>query len=279
MENKAKMSAKVPVILIVIIALMLGIKYVYDNPEILSLNKKGNEEPNTEETLTDKYTIVTDYKYKTMQNDGGSNTSIYYEVDFGKRQISKIMEVHKANLTGEDTDDKKTMYTKNLDEVMFNELKTLITEAMNGEDTNPTNNYEPYVIEYNGEEKAIYNEDKIKEFAEELEKIDNDGERKLLFKVTSHSLKCVSPILYVYNDKTYEYEDQFSVNGSEVENKTGKYSYDVNKILDNIKEFEDQGMTYIIEDSEGVKHGFNSYSYLEEFLNELELKVTTCMSA
>lgn len=269
--KSAKMSMKAPITLLVLIALMFGFKMVYDNPDLLKFKNKKEEQQ-----LTDKYIIETDMKYKTMQNDGGSYNSIYYEIDFNKNQIIKISESYHANLTGTPTTDTKTIYTKTIDAKTKQRLNSLIINIMEKEDINNTENYTPYVVKHNEEEKLIYNEDTIKEIKGLLNEIDNDG-KKLLFTVTSNNLKCPSPTLYVYSDNTYEYYNTYSPKGEKVKPKKGEYTFSTDLILKNIGEFEDQGIKYIIEDSNNEKHGFNNYQYLEDFLNEIDIKIDTCI--
>ena len=39
-----------------------------------------------------KYIITTNMKWMTMQNDGGSNTNTYYQIDFNKNKIIKCVD-------------------------------------------------------------------------------------------------------------------------------------------------------------------------------------------
>lgn len=275
--KKPKMSMKVPITFLAIIALMIGFKVIYDNPNLLNIKKNEDKE------LTGKYIIETDSKYLTMQNDGGSYNSVYYEIDFNVKEIVKISEAYHANLNGTPTTDKNVVYTRKMDNEISKEISNLITKITEKEDTNPSDNYMPYIIKYNEEEKAIYNEATIKEIKEMLVKIDGDdidsSNKELLFIVNSNNQKCPSPTLYVYSDNTYELYNTYSRNGKKIEPKTGEYNYNTNLILQNIGEFEDNGTKYIIEDSNNIKHGFNTYAYLEDFLNETNIKIDTCIEA
>ena len=47
-----------------------------------------------------KYKIITDLKFKTTLNDGGSYDSVYYQIDLDSKVVVKIEEDCNANLGG-----------------------------------------------------------------------------------------------------------------------------------------------------------------------------------
>ena len=49
---------------------------------------------------SEEYTITTDLKWKTMQNDGGSHRSIVYIINLKDYVVTKKEEIYHANLGG-----------------------------------------------------------------------------------------------------------------------------------------------------------------------------------
>ena len=58
-----------------------------------------------------KYEIITDSRWKTMMNDGGSNYSIYYQIDLDNNLVMKKEENYHANLGGTSQTEIKVFYT------------------------------------------------------------------------------------------------------------------------------------------------------------------------
>ena len=141
------------IIILVIILTFIGIKV---------LNKDSDNST---------YTITTDYKYLTMQNDGGSNTNIYYKFNPSKGTIKKL-EDNYTGFKGYEYQG-KVIYNKAINNNTTKELKDLLNNLISKEDINNPKNYEPYVIKYKDKEKSIYNKDSIKTLREKLEEIDN----------------------------------------------------------------------------------------------------------
>lgn len=119
-----------------------------------------------------KYTIITDFRWMTMQNDGGSNTNIYYQIDLDNNIISKVLEDYKANLGGSPKEEKNVIYIKKIDTNIQEEAKSLLNEIITKEDINETNNYEFFTISSLNTKKDIYNVNTIKNINQFLSKID-----------------------------------------------------------------------------------------------------------
>ena len=137
---------------------------IYNNESFL--NKENIE-------ISGKYTIITDMRWKTMQNDGGSNNSVYYEIDLDNKTIIKIEEDYQANLGGIPTTEKSILYTKKIDDSLVNETKILIEEIINKEDIKSSGNYNSFTIEGPNIEKVIYNLDTVRRINDLLTKFDN----------------------------------------------------------------------------------------------------------
>ena len=141
-------------LLVVLIAVIVSV--------IVLLPKKDNG--------INKYTIVTDYKYATMMNDGGSYTNVYYEVDFKSGEIKKLEDSY-VGFEGFKYQGKE-LYKKTLKGNILKELKKLVEELIKKEDINDPKNYSTYVIKYEDKEKEIYNKDSIKLLRDRLKEID-----------------------------------------------------------------------------------------------------------
>lgn len=119
-----------------------------------------------------KYTIITDMRWKTMKNDGGSNTSIYYQIDLDNNIVSKIQEDFQANLGGSPNTEKSILYIKKIDTNIKEDAKTLLEEIIAKEDINETHNYNFLTILNLNGEKEIYNMNTIENINNLLKKID-----------------------------------------------------------------------------------------------------------
>lgn len=119
-----------------------------------------------------KYVIITDLRWKTMQNDGGSNTSIYYQIDLDNNIIRKVQEDYYANLGGTLRTETDIIYTKKIDTFIQEEVKSLLTEIIAKEDINDSENYHSFTIVSLNGEKEIYNIDTIENINAILKKID-----------------------------------------------------------------------------------------------------------
>lgn len=119
-----------------------------------------------------KYEIITDLRFKTLQNDGGSNTSIYYQIDLDNKYVIKVQEDYHANLLGTPTTDIKIIYKKNIENDMALEIKSLINNVLTKEDTNEEKNYSYFTILSINTKRDIYNINTIEDINKLLQKID-----------------------------------------------------------------------------------------------------------
>lgn len=119
-----------------------------------------------------KYTIITDLKWKTMLNDGGSHSSLYYQIDLDNNIICKVQEDYHANLGGTPSKQKNVIYIKKIDTNIQVEVKSLMNEIITKEDINETHNYEFFTISSLNTEKKLYNINTIENINVLLKKID-----------------------------------------------------------------------------------------------------------
>lgn len=138
------------------------------------LNRALRENTKSE---TGEYVIVTDMKYLTMQNDGGSHTSIYYEINGDT--VIKLQDEY-VGFVGYKYQGKVLYQTKTKDEVL-EKLKTLLDNMISNGSEEPSGSFAPFTIKRNEEEVILFHEEKIQEIKELLKQIDqigNENEKK-----------------------------------------------------------------------------------------------------
>ena len=140
---------------------------------LLSIRSRKEKDYTFKLDSNKKYEIITDQKYLTMQNDGGSHTNVYYQLDFEEAIVVKKEENYHANLGGTPTTDSKTIYTTLIPADLSEELQKTISDILDKEDEDDGTNYEPYTIKTQNEEKEIYNYDTIDLLKELLDELDD----------------------------------------------------------------------------------------------------------
>lgn len=116
------------------------------------------------------YKIITNDRFITLQNDGGTKLNVYYQINLNENKIIKYQDYY-VGFKGYEYKD-KVIYEKCIDNDTNNQLKFLLESLVTKEDVNDKNNYSPYVIEFNNEEKKIYNSESIKSLENLLSVID-----------------------------------------------------------------------------------------------------------
>ena len=117
------------------------------------------------------YKITTDLRWKTMQNDGGSNFNEYYEIYLDEQKIIKYNDYY-VGFKGYKYKD-EIVYEKSINTFTKTKLENIIKKLITNEDINDKNNYSPFTIEYDNNKKNIYNEESIKSLENILTSIDN----------------------------------------------------------------------------------------------------------
>ena len=121
-----------------------------------------------EKISENSYKIITDFKLKTTQNDGGSFTSIYYIIDPENNKVYKREENYKAP-TKEHND--TLIYKKTLDDDYINSIKEKLDTVMSDISLD-SDNYYFYTIEHTNITSYIYNKEEIKILEDVLLDID-----------------------------------------------------------------------------------------------------------
>ena len=103
-----------------------------------------------------KYTIITDLRWKTMLNDGGSNTSLYYQIDLDNMIVKKIEEEYHANLSCTPSKYTRELYTKRIkNNVLEKALMALFATILSKEDIKD-NSYDYFTVLSLDTTKNIY---------------------------------------------------------------------------------------------------------------------------
>lgn len=123
---------------------------------------------NFELDSNDKYRISTDSSMLTMQNDGGSNTNIYYAIDLKTKKLYQVEDVY-VGFEGYKWQN-KINYLKLLSDSDIKELKRIIEQMIkNPENTMPYNSILEeglyYIVSTNKKDQIkVYNRGLIDEF-------------------------------------------------------------------------------------------------------------------
>lgn len=151
-------------IIIVLVTVIIVIAIAFGATMAIYKGKDKNNDIN--------YTIITNSRWLTMLNDGGSHTNIYYEIDLENQNVNKVTESYHANLGGEPKTNKSSDSFK-IDRKLKKELQETLDDIFQKKDINENNNYDFYVLKKDDEEKEIYNEDTINTLEELIAKIEN----------------------------------------------------------------------------------------------------------
>lgn len=164
MKNK---TLKILLILLILIIIITGIGFF-----IFKTTKKDSADFSFNLDSNSKYKITTNMRWLTMRNDGGSNTNIYYCVDFEKNTVTKINDDYIANLGGTPERTVSIVYEKTFSSEFKETLKTYLDKIIFEEDINDSKNYLSFTIESLDVDKDIYSENTIKELNKLLKQID-----------------------------------------------------------------------------------------------------------
>ncbi len=102
---------------------------------------------------------------------------------------------------------------------------------------------------------------------------------KLAYVITYHGINCLTPVLRLYTDNTYELYDTYSETA--VVPKTGNYSYDMKKLLANVNQYEESPIgTYTIQDSDNHSYSTSASNMeVNELLSSINVRLDKCITA
>ena len=189
MKENLNNKAKFDIVLILASIILIGITGAFAYVIVKSNNNKSNlvntlhVEKTENQKITgnysfildskNKYVVTTDMKWITMENDGGSNTSIYYQLDCVNNFVTKIKERYQANLnTGNPTTNIEILYTKSIDESLEDEIKTLLNNIIAEGDVDESKDSHGFTIESIDGRKTTYSKEKIEKINDILREID-----------------------------------------------------------------------------------------------------------
>lgn len=209
---------------------------------------------------------VEDYKYKMEYSQTDSLT---YDVYF--KEDGSIL-VKKLNINDDYDIVKIATYSLNFSQDNLNILNEYIVSEIKKENSNiiykssTLKKDEINIIKSITQNNASY-----------LENIDNEA--KLLYTISYNGLNCMSPVLYLYSDNTYEYYYTFGSSNEKLIPKTGTYDYDVNSIINNIDKYEENLFgPYYIKDAKGNNYTtYNSNIELQELLSSIGVTLEKCL--
>lgn len=111
-----KMIIAIIIIILIIIMVIVGYK-IYEYCIEFRLDNAN------------KYLVITNTRFATMRNDGGSHENIYYGVDLEKGEVTKYQQSVNVHLELDFTTDiTKIVFHKSLEENDVEELRTLLND-------------------------------------------------------------------------------------------------------------------------------------------------------
>ncbi|MBR6133289.1 MAG: hypothetical protein IKQ29_01075 [Bacilli bacterium] len=102
-----------------------------------------------------KFQLITDERFTTMRNDGGSYESTYYQIDLENKVVIKRHESYNAPY-GKKTD--TIVFAKKIDDKLVKELKTSLINLANSYDSGKNENYSYYTLSTLNFSKNYYDE-------------------------------------------------------------------------------------------------------------------------
>jgi len=117
-----------------------------------------------------KYIITTNTKWISMQNDGGSHTDIYYQLDLNGNIVKKCEDKY-VGLKGYEYQG-KILFSKELNDIEKSQLKSIFDNIIkNRTEKVDKINFDFYIISlFNNEDIKIYDNDIINSIKNILEK-------------------------------------------------------------------------------------------------------------
>lgn len=135
-----------------------------------------SEKPDFDLDTDNKYILHTDERFLSMQNDGGSHTDLYFEIDLDNNKITKVIDDYKVETIDSKMKMNKTstkVYVKDIDSNFSKELKTFLDSLNTEIDESGESTYEYYTIEGRSFAKNISSTTTIDKIKSMIERIDN----------------------------------------------------------------------------------------------------------
>lgn len=205
------------------------------------------------------------YDYKLIYSDNEENEYNFYVKD-------NDITVKKALLEGYDINKIET-YNINFSKENMEFLVSYIKDLAQNKEDNTV--YRSGSV-YKNEEK-IFNSLTFNDESYLQDKVSNVS---LVYEITYDGMNCLTPILRLYSDNTYEYYDTFSLEDN-LTFKTGTYDYDLDNLIKNIDNYEEDPLgPYYIKDKSGKTYvTYSTNTELNDLLSTLGLSLTKCLES
>lgn len=170
---------------------------------------------------------------------------------------------------------KLTFNEDNTDKV-YDVFKTIFTDDTKVKDINANvlSNEQKKVLS-----AVIINDDSSLEEVPSIEPIktgneDEADKKELLFTIRSGRINCLTVVLKVYEDNTYDLET-----ASNVKPTTGTFTYDVKKIIENANKYEknERGIYTLTTKKGETVTLYDTNKDLTDFLKEINVNLDTCI--
>lgn len=104
---------------------------------------------------------------------------------------------------------------------------------------------------------------------------------KLSYEITYNGINCPTPYVVFYSDGTYKYYEHYGIDEKSPEPSTGKYEYDMNKLIKNINNYEeDERGPYTIKISTQQEYiTYSTNKELRELLDKNNIVLEKCMTS
>ena len=198
------------IVLIILVAITVGLYFVYKNKkneasefksvnetsqptesrlvsESNSTNKSSfaNESKSVSKSSFDndyEYVVITDYRYATMMNDGGSYTDLYYEIDLEENTIEEKVDNYDKSLSkSEQEREKNSTKGKLIEKIDLNQtyndrLQKLFDSILKSTDTTEREKLDKFKSYYllNNEKEIIMTEEEKDEFVDIISELKNN---------------------------------------------------------------------------------------------------------
>ena len=206
---------------------------------------------------------VEDYKYKILYSENNNSSYNIYFKSNGSILVKRFEINDSYDIVG----------LKSYELAFSEESVNILNKYIEREVKNKENN----VINKNGtlrkDEKNIFeciikNDDSY---------LNDNTNVKLSYTILFTGVNCLTPVLYLYDDNTFEYFDKFTSSGNLLIPKTGTYDYDIKKLFNNSGKNDD--VYYTIRNFDDEDYVISSGNIdLMNFLNSLGVSLNKCLS-
>lgn len=138
--------------------------------ELREKKLKEEKEKQERQKQLNKFVIVTNSKYMTMQNDGGSYTNIYFDINLNDKKVIKKADKY-VGFEGFEYEGKE-IATKDLSSDEVTELKKIVDEVVKSKAEEKENDFTYYTLKYNNKEYKIFDKEIIDKITSIVEKKD-----------------------------------------------------------------------------------------------------------